>query len=366
VVEPTGKVNSQKVSGNILLFYAFDVGDEIDLELVEQRGLVSTYQEPQSPYFKNYHVPLAFRMLEQKNGKLCERQDAVFNKIHHFGVISLCYKIPFHSSFDQLKQKIIEVKESYDKRSKEDAHRVFEKTQVAIVAPYFYNLDNDYYAVHVNPIEGDISAEEFKELYGSKIASLLRLETGSLGDYQQDEILGSQTGYYGQDLIIIDSEASFVYDDEYYEPMEFFESTNVQQLELQYYDRLLDKKLTYFYRQKQHKIPLRAYLPLVGGRIELPAQRLVRLRVDISVVTERLENSIKMTGDAYYSKLYSMLVEKLSLWEWRDSINRKLDIIGDLHAVEQSHLDTIHEEILTVVIIILIALELGLAFIGHH
>ena len=72
----------------------------------------------------------------------------------------------------------------------------------------------------------------------------------------------------------------------------------------------------------------------------------------------RLENSINMAGDVYYSKLYSMLVEKLFLKEWRESITKKLHIIKDLYTVHQDRLDTIHEGILTLVIIILILLEI--------
>jgi len=354
----------QKVTGNILLFYAYDIGDEINLGKVDSQGLISTYKISRSHYFKDYHIPLGFRLLEKKGGKTIERTDVVLTKMHHFGVLSFCYKIPFEASFDQLKQRVIEVKDAYDKQSDIDARMVLHDINPVVTKPHFYNLKNDYFAVHVNPIEGRLSADEFQEVYGGKIASLLRLELLSLSEYQQDDILSSVTGYYGQDFIIIDSEASFVYDDEYFEAMEFFESANVQQLELQYFDSLIDKRLNYFYQQEPHKIPLRAYVPFVGRRLELPASKLARLRVDISVITERLEYSIKMTGEAYYSKLYSMLVEKLFLREWRDSINRKLEIIGDLQRVHQDHLDTIHEDMLTLVIIILIALEVVLAIFG--
>ncbi len=80
-------------------------------------------------------------------------------------------------------------------------------------------------------------------------------------------------------------------------------------------------------------------------------------------MTERLENSISLAGDAYYSKLYSMLVKKFLLKERRDSINRKLDIIKDLYGVYQDRLDSIHEGILESVIIVLIAVEVLLALI---
>jgi hypothetical protein len=357
------KVEEKVVNGNVLLFYSFDIGDKIDLYKIEKKGLVLKHETPQSHYFKDYHMPLSFRLLEKNNGKTLERDDAVLNKIHHFGVLSFCYKIPFKDSFDQLKKKVITVKEEYDVKSEIDAKRVFKAINPTISKPHFYNLKNDYFAIHVNPLPGKITAADFQEQYEGKIASLLRLETQSLSDYQQDEILSSITGYYGEDLIIIDSEASFIYDDEFFEPMEFIESATVQQLELQYYDRILDKRLNYFYQQEHHKIPFKSYIPLIGSRIESPATVLARLRVDISVVTERLENSIKMTGDAYFSRLYDMLEEKLALWNWRDSINRKLEILGDLRQVYSHRLGAIRDEILTTVIIILIALEVVLAVV---
>lgn len=353
----------QLFTGNILLFYAFDVGDDIDLEHIQQKGLVDTCVVPLSAYFKNYHLPLSFLMSEDgPDGKPLPDSRCITSKMYHFGVFSFCYRIPFQDTFEDLKLKIIDIKKSFDEKSDVDAKRVFKKVAPAIKKPHFYNLKNSYFAVQVYPFKSKITPEEFKESYGSKIASLLKLEVYALSDYQTDEILASTIGYYGQDLMIIDTEASFVYDDEYFEQLEFFESANIQKLELQYFDRVLDQKLNYFYSQKAYKVPITAYIPLIGERMDLPVSRLAKMRVDISVITERLENSIKLAGSAYYSKLYSMLVKKMEIKEWRDSINRKLDIFRDLYSVYQDRLDTIHEEVLTVVIIILIAFEAFVAF----
>jgi hypothetical protein len=349
--------------GNLLFFYAYDVGDDIDLEMVKQKGLVNTCVMPLSAYFKNYHIPLAFRMDDQhkEDGSVIE-SSCISSKIHHFGVLSYCYRIPFQDSFEDLKVKIIDIKKSFDDKSEIDAKNTFKSVVPAIKKPRFYSLKNSYFAVHVYPLKDKQTPEEFKERYGGRIASLLKLEVYALSEYQKDEILASSIGYYGQDLLIVDSAASFIYDDEYFEPLEFFESANIQKLELQYFDRLLDQKLNFFYAQKSYHVPFKAYIPLIGQRMELPVSRLTQLRVDISVITERLENSIKMAGDEYYSKFYSMLVEKLSLKEWRESINRKLSIVNDLYTVYQDRLDAIHDETMTVVIIVLIAFEAFVAF----
>ena len=77
-----------------------------------------------------------------------------------------------------------------------------------------------------------------EEFMGALLHRLLRFETESLSEYQKNEILESAIGYYRGDLIIIDTEAAFIYDDEYEEVLDLFEFANMQQLELQYFDRV--------------------------------------------------------------------------------------------------------------------------------
>ena len=134
----------------------------------------------------------------------------------------------------------------------------------------------------------------------------MRFETETLSEYQKNEILESAIGYYRGDLIIVDTEAAFIYDDEYEEVLDLFEFANMQQLELQYFDRVLDQQLNVVYEREIRKLPLLSYLPFIGALKSDPVGDLGKLKVDISVITERLENSIKLAGEAYYSELYSL------------------------------------------------------------
>lgn len=357
---------SLQLNGNLLLFFAYDVGEEIDNEMVKSKRLLNVNDANLSSYFKNYHVPLSFAMRDDADEILLpavQGQSRISSKVYNFGVISFCYRVPFESTFEDLKTKIIEVDRYFEDKSDHDARRVLRDLMPAVRNPRFYNSKSSYLAVHVNPMKDLLTPHELKERYGERIASLLRFETQNLSEYQKNDILASTTGYYGEDMVIIDTDASFVYDDEYVEALEFFEYANIEKVELQYFDRLLDQKLNYFYSQDSYKVPMMAYFPLLGERLNLPVSRLVKLRVDISVVTERLENSIKSTGDSFFLTMYSMLVKKLLIKDSRESINRKLNIIKDLYSVYQDRLDMIHEELLTVVIIILIAIEVFAVFL---
>ena len=97
-----------------------------------------------------------------------------------------------------------------------------------------------------------------------RLLSILRFETESLSEYQKNEILESAIGYYRGDLIIIDTEAAFIYDDEYEEILDLFEFANMQQLELQYFDRVLDQQLNVVYEREIKKLPFFHICPLLA------------------------------------------------------------------------------------------------------
>ena len=103
---------------------------------------------------------------------------------------------------------------------------------------------------------------------------------------------------------------------------------------------------------------LEARVPFIRTPWKGPVADLQKLRVDISVITERLESSIKLVGEAYFSELYDLLVKKLALKSWHDSIMRKLDILSDIRSVYQHKMDAIREDLLSTLIIILIFIEL--------
>ena len=307
-------------SGNIFIFHAFDVGEDINLENVKEKQLLSRRPLLLSKYFKNYHTPLAVELPHPHSSSRL-----ISSKLHNFGVISLAYKIPFNETLEDLRTQINSIEDEFREQSVVDAGSIFKRIKTEIKQPKFFHLRRSYVLIQVDP-ETSIDIVKLKEEYASIIASILRFETEYLSEYQKNEILDSAIGYYRGDLIIVDTEAAFIYDDEYEEVLDLFEFANMQQLELQYFDRVLDAQLNVVYEREIKKLPLISYLPFIGALKSDPVGDLGKLKVDISVITERLENSIKLAGEAYYSELYSLLVEKLDIANWKESINRKLDI----------------------------------------
>lgn len=348
-------LKSSVFTGNIFIFHNFDIGDDINLERIKATQALVRRPLALSKYFKNYHIPLAIELPHPHTSPRC-----VSAKLHNFGVITLRYQIPFSATLEELRSHINSIDEHYHEQSVADAGAIFQKIKQFTTQPKFFHLRTSYMLIQVNTEPDKKDVVNFKHEYGNLIASMLRFETETLSEYQKNEMLAGAIGYYRGDLIIIDTDAAFAYDDEYEDKLDIFEFANIQQLELMYFDRVLDKRLNVFYEGKISPT-WTAYIPFIGSSLPQPAGALDQLKVDISVITDRLENSVKLAGDPYYSELYSMLVEKLDIKSWRDSLHNKLSIIDDISEVHQNKIDIARGDFLSIVVIILIFIEILVA-----
>lgn len=347
-------------TGNIYIFHAFDVGDDINLEKIEKSPLVKTVPLTLSKYFKNYHRPVAIELAEAANSPYC-----VSCKIHNFGVVSFTYKIPFKDTLENMRKEMNTFDYRFYEQSSQDVKVVFEQIKEFITKSLFYQTRSSYSVLQIDPQPDTITISTLKETYGGIIASALRFETQTLAEYQKNEVLESAIGYFRGDLIIVDTYATFLYDAEFEELLDLFEFANIQQLELRYFDRVLEQQLNAIYEGRVGKVPFRAYFPFIGVFASDPVSFLGKLKADISVITERLEGSIKLAGEPYYSELYSLLIEKLDIKNWNDAIDRKLDIIKDIQIVYQHKMDAVREDILSILIIILIFIELIVGILSY-
>ncbi len=339
-------------TGNIVIFQAFDIGDDINLEAVKQSASILVRPLALSKYFKNYHTPLRIDLPHPHSSS---RFDTA--SIHSFGVISLVYKVPFRNTLENLRKELVGLDATFQEQSVIDAGSIFRVIKNYVKQPRFFHLRTSYVVIQVDPQPDQLGIVELKDHHGGTIADMLRFETEVLAEYQRNEMLSSAIGYYRGDLFIIDTHAAFFYDDDYQDSLDLVEFANIQQLELQYFDRMLDRQLNAVYQREVHRIPFSLYLPFINVTKD-PIEALNILKVEISVITERLKSSIKLAGEEYISELYSLLVDRLDLNNWKVGIEDKLAIIKDLNSVRQSKIDVRREDLLSVLIIVLIFIEL--------
>jgi len=358
--EKAVRAQEHTFSGNVYIFHAFDIGDDISLEAIKEKSSLVQHPMVPSKYFKNYHIPLSVELPKQYSSP-----ELSSVRMYNFGAVSLAYKIPFVGTLSQLRKNIEALDNRFQDQSIDDVRIVYNQIKPFIKKPTLFHIRSSYVLIQVDTQQEFSDIVQFKEAYGNIIASTLRFETESLSEVQVEEILDSAIGYYRGDFIVIDYAAAFAYDSEYAELLDFVEFANVQQLELRYFDRLLDQQLNAIYEGKVHRLPAKAYIPFIGTLAHSPVDDLARLRVDISVITERLESSIKLVAEPYYSELYELLQNKLDLKNWKDGIERKLSIIQDVRSIFQHKVDIAREDLLSVLIILLIFIELIVGMLSY-
>jgi len=133
-------------------------------------------------------------------------------------------------------------------------------------------------------------------------------------------------------------------------------------LELRYYDALLDRELGVIYRE----IDARRPGPNVFTRRYMKLQRrTAALLLEISEMTERLENAVKIIGDFYLARLYQGSVRRFRLPAWEESVLRKQKLLAGVNELLNDAANTRRAELLEITIILLILWEILYAFLRH-
>ncbi len=194
-------------------------------------------------------------------------------------------------------------------------------------------------------------------------APLLLAETEPLSDQFRREVLANSFSYGKDDLTVITWDSALVYDASGSADIpDLLEFANSQLLELRYYDHLLSLEMDKMYSALEEAETIARYRR--RGHYRRIMNRLMELVIDISEITERIHNSLKLTEDVFYARIYSAALTIFRTRAWAESIERKITIIQQNYTMLSSELATQQSTILELAIVLLIMLEIILALGG--
>ena len=75
-------------------------------------------------------------------------------------------------------------------------------------------------------------------------------------------------------------------------------------------------------------------------------------------ITEKIDSALKVTEDAYYAKIYLAALRLFRVKDWEGSIEKKLDIASNTYDMLSQSIAIKRSEILSLVIVVLIAIEI--------
>ncbi len=191
------------------------------------------------------------------------------------------------------------------------------------------DYDEEYTVYCISGYRGD--PEAYVSRYGEKIAALLKNERTLLDEEEVEMTLASCLKYGKDDLTIVDWDGAFIFDSagEFQSNIELFEIANLQLLKARILDHDLDARLE---RTLQIVQTTRRRIPLINSREVTRALReIVQLRTQS--LLESVERDIKLIGDWYSAKLYSLIARKFHLEEWKANIEKKLETLEDAYTM---------------------------------
>jgi hypothetical protein len=286
-------------------------------------------------------------------------------KFFDYGVTALMLSRPFAGSWSDLLaqgQTLIE-SEPLEQSALAACRRLVDQFAGQMRKARTTFLSEDYLAFAVSEFDRPVSADELVDQHGAEIAQLLRGERQPLSRQEREDILRTRISYLADDLVVATWNAAFVYDTEAaaLAAMEILEFANSQLLEFRYHDDLLESELTQIYAELQRP---RWIDRLAGRRHTRQALRLHALFIDVNELTDRMENALKLVGDVYSARLFSIVSARLGLEQWKRNVEEKLETLDDIYrfAVEQTGMS--QANILELIIVLILVIELGLLLAG--
>jgi hypothetical protein len=357
-------------TGQIFALYMFDVAEAADLTAAEGLvgGTTRARLEPKAAtpaYFQYQQPPLTFEGGAVDIAALDDFR--VTFRIFDYGVVSLRLSRPFSGSWADLSriaQSLVE-NEVLERRSEQACRAVSQRLAIALKKPRQTLLSEDYLIFAVNELDRPHTSDELVAGHGDVIAGLLRGEPAPLSRQERDEVLGHRISYLADDLVIPTWNAAFVYDNPAgtLAAVEICEFANSQLLQFRYYDELLDAELARIYPEMQRA---RWYDWLLGRHYVRTAQQVHSLFIDVNELTDRTENALKIIGDVYAARLFSLVGRRLDLDRWKTNVNDKLKTLDDIYRFLIDQVSMARGQFLELSIVLILVFELFLIFLGIY
>ncbi len=345
---------------SIRFFRIYDIGKEIDINLLEMALARSYYtaranfQRIKPKSIKIEVPPLLLRMLPTDVAIDGTRYDLLASaRIYDIGAISLCF---VYESASHQNDALEEIGLSFaNEEILSDLFSSYLHTLKEILRPHIEDIaiDDSFYEDYI------IYYTDNQENHIDPVVLLLG-EKCCFSQQMREEVLKNSLSYSQDDITILSWNAALLKDPAI--PTDLFdliEYANVQVFELRYYDQELSKQMEKMYDDIERADRF-TWIRRMRRYHQIMAE-LMEIHAEVSEITEKVNNLIKVTEDIYYARVYATALKVLRSQLWSDSVNRKIEVIQENYSMLSDEVRIQHSNFLEWVIITLIALEFVVA-----
>lgn len=358
------------MKGEVVWFYAFDVGNEIHRErveevLAEKPAPFVIRRDHTTPRDVPFHQPLSVEPGLKLS--VCGTPARVQVRIYEVGVVSIAIRIAFDkpalADLSPYHRPAVDDVQTLDQFAIDLCARVADGIAGAIENRALPSEPEAYTVFCITDLGSGQPTEPWLDANRRAVAGLLSdLPPGNLSESQIGEVLRHRRTCETTDLVVIDWDAALLIDlKEYVDDTLFvIELANVQLEEFRALDRLLDRYLNeaYQYLEKRERWKL-------GGSTAV-LRKLRWFRIDLTRLADEVTNITKFIGDWHLAHVYESAKNRFHIDEWRDSVEQRLKQLDELFTVVHSEITERRMIVLEIVIIVLILIEVLNTFFGGH
>ncbi|MDA8433630.1 MAG: hypothetical protein M0Z60_11800 [Nitrospiraceae bacterium] len=283
----------------------------------------------------------------------------VYAKAYDYGVLAIIFEVPVRemeiADFETLARN---VEGPFTENFRNELNSLVIDLGDALHQVNVSRFEEDYTIYYMRQLVPAMTAKDLRRI--CNIGNLLLYEDGESlpSSATREEMLSFSFSYSDNDLVVLSWDKALVL-----EPggsmdiPDLLEFANAQLLELRVYDDMVDRELDSINERISAQVP-----PSIWKikRYEQLAARVLRTVLDLTGITEKIDNSLKVTEDVYYSRVYASALSLFKVQQWETSIERKIRIASGFYDMLYREISNKRTEFLEFIIIVLIALEIVL------
>jgi hypothetical protein len=357
--------------GSLLLYRLFDVADAIDLDRAANRVQQGETRRLDLRRFQKNQLSISSPPLSYELGQQRIALDGVdfavdsHVRIFDIGVLSIVLKVqvPRGATFDELVNLNARMSDNaaVEKLAKDLAQQVSDDIKSVMLRPKFSGFVEDY---TVTFIESFLEAPSIPTLAAHPLLPRLLLSDNSPRGIAHEALADAvemRFSYYEDELAVIDYNSAFVYDPRGDRDIpDLIEFASAQLLELRYYDDFLDRELAVMYHEVE-----RVRGKMRKREVRALTRKLLQVVLEVTALTERIENSLKWVGDPYLAKFYQAATKQFNLSRWQEQVERKVNLISKVTELLSDQINTDRALLIETLVVVLILIEVVAAFIRH-
>jgi len=354
--------------GTCFPLFAYDVARAIDLDVAERRLLASAERQTikhkrRAPAYFEYRPPPLRVTREGGVHDLAGYRTApgVEVVLYDFGAVSLSYTVPIEGPLAGLPGLAHELwgNERLVADSRRHVEALLRTLGDAALRPQIADFVEDYSIFEVEAFAVPCEAAALWTEHAQTVAQILRAEPRPLSQQETSDATALRLSFGPNDATIIDTDATLLFDPEGDDVRAVIEFANTQLLEMRFLDQQLDDTLERAYETLARR-PTRLS---TMGQWGPDLRRLALLQLDGAILFEQVTNALKLVGEQYLARVYSLASRRFHLAEWDASITRKLQTIDGIYGKMADRAAGKRLELLEWIIIVLFAVSLALSIV---